>query len=1351
MATRFRISLLVTLTLATIALQAQTAPTVFPVPFTSSIAGMGAATTSTCSANILATDGNNYGDGCVGTLAVLQAPQGAAIDRYGNIYVADYTDRLVRVIYKGGASVAAAITAANSGYKISAGRNAPATVPVAGNIYTIAGVGAGVAIAAAASNTTGGFTATNSDGKYACANYAASGQADALNAVGDGCPAAAADIGARDVTVDNDGNLILTDYTNNRVRILCVNCTGTLAATLIETENSGVTPVNGAIYTVAGYTVGYRDQYLGFGNPTTAETTVSLLRSPTASAVSASEDIFIADNLNNAVRVLYNGGTAAKNILTAEGYTPTVGNVYTIAGSGCVGAALTKTGSVATANACLTTTGSDTAGYGTIPGATPATTTTGIGISTAWTVYLDANGNVYYTDAGNARIKVIYAGIAAPLTLPDATYATLKTGHTYSFAGQGALTISGVAPNKIKLTSAQGVGGDAAGNIFFIDYSTNEFFETYAQNGLTVLIGGGNGIAAASAVANAYCNGSAGPVMSDAAFDGCPFTQTTLSGTRGPIVADSLGNLYFGDSPGGYIRKFSYNSTFLPEPADTETSSQPFAFTSATTIGAAVVTEGDTIGSDFIDVGGDTCPTTVAGATCVVNVAFKPSAPGVFKGAVSPIVSGTAQGYSLITGTGTGPALTVDPSTVTTTGTKLTPAGIAVDGAANIYVSDTASGSVFRYTGGTPTTVATGFTAPTGVAVDGAGNIFIADSSANTITEVSALAPTTPFVVTTNVKDPHGITTDAAGNLYVADATNNRVLIFNPAASTGTYTIAGFTGLSAPQDVAIDLNGNLYTIDSTHVVKLTTAGVQNTVATSGGTAVAVDAAANVFLTTGTLLVEVPSDSAAVTLYSNLTTPQGLALDATGNAYIADSGIIGYEKFARTAGYYKFATNPGTAELNLTSAGTAAVASAAFTVSETTDYAVAAATTNGCSGSLAPGTTCALTAKYAGTSTCVTPDSIVFTTPVSNGAPGFTLTTTSVAPCLSVTALPATVTYGATVTLTADVSGTVSTGGTVIFYNGATQLASEPVTNGIATYSYIPTVNTYSVTATFTPSGASAPTLTSQPTSFTVNQAMPSISLSSVSPTSGYTTTTFTLIATVTAAYGTPTGSVSFTNGTTSLGSTNLVGGIATLPVSTLPAGADCISATYGSSSNFTTVSTSACTNISVAPGFSVIATSTALAFQSASYQEAQTFLTIAPGGRTDTLTFACSGLPAKLNCAFNPASLPLSGLTASQTVQLLVSNSSAQAAVTQPASTIRRGILIASLPMAALLLIGLRRRRIPAALLLAFLTLAGAAAVTGCGNSAVALEQPGGTYPFTVTVSNGTTTLQTINFTIMVP
>jgi hypothetical protein len=1643
---------------------AQSAPSAVPVPFVVDYAGTGVVSTPAAGCTgITVTNGGSYGDGCPAAGAGLAAPQGAAVDKYGNIYIADYTDRLIRVVYNGGTQLAAAITAANSGFAISATKNAPAPTPVVGNIYTIAGLGTTPAALTAVS--------TDGSGKFACANYAATGQPDALNSLGDGCPAAAAPVGPRDVTVDADGNLFITDYTNSRIRVLCVNCTASTTATvLIELEQPGVTPVNGAMYTVAGYATGYRDAAIGFGNATAATVSVALLRSPTAAVVSSTDDVFIADNLNNAVRLLYNGGTVAKNILAAEGITPTLGYVYTIAGAGCVSAALGKTGSVATANSCLTTAGSDTATLG-----------NALGLSVAWTVYLDANGNVFYSDAGNARVKMLYGGIAAPVTLPNATYATLQTGYTYTFAGSGSLTKSGVAPTQLTLGSPQGVGGDTRGNVFFIDYNTSLFYEVYAQTGLTAIIGGGNAIAPASS--GAYCNGgSTGPTM-DAYYDGCPFTQATIASARGPIVADAQGNLYFADSPGSILRKFSYNATFPATAVGSTSAAQGYAFTllSAQTLAANTLTRSGSSTTSFTDAGGDTCTLALAaaaGSTCVVKVAFTPQQPGLAAGAVELTSATGVLGVSLFSGTGNGAALTVDPGTSTTTGTGIAAQGIAVDGAGRVLVTDNTSGSLLRYTAGVKSVVQAGFTAPKGVAIDGAGNIYVADATANTITELPIAG--TKFTLSTAATNPHGLATDALGNLYVADTGNNRILQFGPGATQPV--VLGFTGLNAPIAVAVDSNGNVYAADSTHILKLTALGVQITAASSGGTGLAVDAAGNILLASGTTLQEIPVTGSAVTLASSLITPQALALDATGNAFVADSGATGLIELQRSAGYYQFASSPASTAVTLTSSGNASLTQPTYTQTDSTDFSLAPATTNGCSGAVAAGTTCALTASFNPTLAGTLTDIATFNSNAKNATPiTLTLTGTTAAQTTTTTLgiSAATLVYGNVETFTATVTGslTTPTSGTVNFYNGATLLGTANVgASGVATIGLVPAVATYNVTATYMPSGLAYFTSTSSAKSFSVTPAtllvtandasrfystanpaftytitqfvngdtasvvsgtptesttatttsatgtypititqgtlsaanytftfangtltitgataqtitfgalpgvtygVAPITLSatassglavtytvtgpatvsgstlaitgagvvavtahqagnntyaaastvtqtftaapaaltvtatsvsrvygSANPTLAYTisgfvntdsqvtattgapgetttavtssnigaypitltagtlaannytftltngtltvtaatltltannaarvygaanpafsgtltgavnsdslTETFSTTATTGSAPGTypivpsatgtnvgnytfaatngaltvskatpgitiattatsgfngatsitltatltsptsglPSGTITFYSGATVVGTATISSGIATYTTTALPVGSDTITAQYSGDTNFATV-TSSSILITIAAGFGITVPSTSLAFPTSGYQQAQTFLTINPGGQSYTLTFACSGLPAKVSCAFSPTSLPLSGVTAQQSVQMLVSNSNATASLHQPGSS--RTITLALLPLAGMLLFGLRRRRFAKLMLLAIVALAAATSITGCGTSTSSLDQSAGSYPFTVTVSNGSTTVQTISFTLTIP
>ncbi len=264
---------------------------------------------------------------------------------------------------------------------------------------------------------------------------------------------------------------------------------------------------------------------------------------------------------------------------------------------------------------------------------------------------------------------------------------------------------------------------------------------------------------------------------------------------------------------------------------------------------------------------------------------------------------------------------------------------------------------------------------------------------------------------------------------------------------------------------------------------------------------------------------------------------------------------------------------------------------------------------------------------------------------------------------------------------------------------------------------------------------------------TITKATPLISFTASATTGYYGSTSITLTATLTSpTTGVPTQTVTFLSGTTSEGMATLTtAGAGVLATTTLPIGADSVTAAYAGDANFAAVTSSPIT-ITISPPFSVVSSTGTLAFQP-NYQEAQAILTVTPGGRTDTLTFACSGLPSQLNCAFSPSSVPLAGVTATQAVQLLVSNSNATAGLQ---SRHGNGMTCALLPLAALLLCGLRRRRLPVLLAL-LLTLAASATLSGCANNAVNLEQAAGTYNFTVTVNSGSTALATLPYTLTIP
>jgi uncharacterized protein YjiK len=127
-----------------------------------------------------------------------------------------------------------------------------------------------------------------------------------------------------------------------------------------------------------------------------------------------------------------------------------------------------------------------------------------------------------------------------------------------------------------------------------------------------------------------------------------------------------------------------------------------------------------------------------------------------------------------------------------------------------------------------------------------------------------------------------GVAVDAAGNLYIADWVNPRVRkvstsgTITTVAGSGTYGFSGDggpatdAGLSSPYGVAVDAAGNLYIADAgnSRVRKVSTSGTITTVAGSGTYGFSGDGG--------------PATNAA------LSSPQGVALDAAGNLYIADA-------------------------------------------------------------------------------------------------------------------------------------------------------------------------------------------------------------------------------------------------------------------------------------------------------------------------------------------------------------------------------------------------------------------------------------------------------------------------------
>ncbi len=154
-------------------------------------------------------------------------------------------------------------------------------------------------------------------------------------------------------------------------------------------------------------------------------------------------------------------------------------------------------------------------------------------------------------------------------------------------------------------------------------------------------------------------------------------------------------------------------------------------------------------------------------------------------------------------------------------------------------------------------------------------------------------------------------------------------------------------------------------------------------------------------------------------------------------------------------------------------------------------------------------------------------------------------------------------YGQNVTFTATVSSAGPTPtGTVTFLNGGTSFGSASLSGGVATLmtNALP-AGTLSITASYSGDGSNAGS-TSSPLSQVVKQDSTTTALASNLNPSTYGQSV-TLTATVSSSGPTPTGTVTFKNGTKSLGTGTLTNGVAQLTTSALLAGTLKITASYG--------------------------------------------------------------------------------------------------------------------------------------------------------------------------------------------
>ncbi len=382
------------------------------------------------------------------------------------------------------------------------------------------------------------------------------------------------------------------------------------------------------------------------------------------------------------------------------------------------------------------------------------------------------------------------------------------------------------------------------------------------------------------------------------------------------------------------------------------------------------------------------------------------------------------------------------------------------------------------------------------------------------------------------------------------------------------------------------------------------------------------------------------------------------------------------------------------------------------------------------------------------------------------------TTTS----LSISPNPAQV--GETVTFTARVSGgngliSMITG-TVDFLQDGTQIGTGTLdsTNTATFTTSFPNTGTFTMTAKYEGDGKQFAGSTSPPVTLTIvpvgTLTSTTTTLSSSNPNSNFgDTVVFT--ATVQGGMGSgPTGTVTFLDGSSTLGTGKLVSGLsssstASFSTNALSIGTHSITAQYGGDSNFSGSTSAPLTqnvNNSTSVMFILTVNPTTITVTQGNSGTANVTLTPS-GGFNQTVTFLCSGLPIYSQCTFNPPTVTPDGSNTPSTVVMTVSTNVATARLLRP-NLRRSGAVLAVFSMGMLGLVRVRGRRQTkngrrttlgryASWFSLLLCIAVASLLTSCGGSGsnTRVLTPKGTT--VVTVAGSTSTgAQTASFTLVV-
>jgi len=493
---------------------------------------------------------------------------------------------------------------------------------------------------------------------------------------------------------------------------------------------------------------------------------------------------------------------------------------------------------------------------------------------------VDANGVLYIADSGNNRIRRVDA---------NGIITTVAGSGVAGFSGDGGPAVSA------QLSAPAGVAVDANGNLYIADTGNHRIRKVTPAGIVTTFAG--NGTAAA-------------------AGDGGQAVKAQLSAYA--ITIDAAGNLFIGDVDNRRIRKVTTDGV-ISTVAGSAISNQFSNFHEITVdrlgnifvaatdnsvirevisgTGAVTTFAGNGANGFF----GDGSPATVAALAFPRGVAFDSQGDMLIGDSGNFRIRLVVQSDGKMnTVAGTGDASFSGDGRAALNAQFLAPKGVAVDGRGNLYIADSGNNRIREVGNGAVGTIAgngtAGYSGDGGsplnaklggaesVAVTSSGDLFIGDTTNYRLRELSEFSIDTVAgngdAATLTLS---GIAIDGSGNLFIADSGNHLVREIPSNGSISTIAGDGFSGfsgddgpalkahLSTLAGIAVDNEGNVFVVDAGNqrVRRISKNGVITTVAGNGTSGFSGDGG--------------PAVSA------QLHNPSGVAVDSSGNLYIADTG------------------------------------------------------------------------------------------------------------------------------------------------------------------------------------------------------------------------------------------------------------------------------------------------------------------------------------------------------------------------------------------------------------------------------------------------------------------------------